>query len=119
MVQTMNALLGTITTTSAVINLGSIERIPPGEGREFEVRGELLAVFRTRAGQVYATQARCPHRAGHLADGLTGGGLIVCPLHAFKFELATGAPLGNDCAALRTYPVRLNSAGELLLDWPA
>jgi nitrite reductase (NADH) small subunit len=100
---------------SKSINLGPVERIPLGEGREFEVGGELIAVFRARDGRVFGTQARCPHRAGHLADGVLGGGLVVCPLHAFRFELATGKPAGNDCQALKTYRVTINEEREILL----
>ena len=107
-------------TPHMTINLGSIEKIPQGEGREYEVAGQLVAVFRERiTGKLTATQALCPHKQGHLADGFTGNGLIVCPMHAFKFALADGAAQGNDCAALKTYGVRLNDAGELLLDLPA
>ena len=98
-----------------VVNLGALERIPLGEGREFEVNGELIAVFRARAGRLYAVQAKCPHREGALADGIIGAGKVVCPLHSFKFDLATGAPLGNDCAALKTYIVTVNDEGEILL----
>jgi len=97
-------------------NLGSIERIPIGEGREYKVEGELIAVFRERGGAVFAVQAKCPHRDGALADGLIGGGRIICPLHAFKFELSTGRPLGNDCPALKTYRVNVNERGEIWLD---
>lgn len=96
-------------------NLGSIERIPIGEGREYEVEGELIAIFRERGGAVFAVQAKCPHRDGALADGLIGGGRIICPLHALKFELSTGRPLGNDCPALKTYRVSVNERGEILL----
>jgi nitrite reductase (NADH) small subunit len=112
----MEALLGEhLRTTSAVINLGAVERIPLGEGREYDVAGHLIAVFRDRSGALFATQARCPHRDGHLADGMVGAGRIICPMHAFKFELGTGAPLGNDCPALVVYAVELNSDGEVLL----
>jgi nitrite reductase (NADH) small subunit len=101
--------------TNVTFNLGSVEKIPPGEGREYEVAGKLIAVFRERSGRLYATQARCPHRDGHLADGIVGAGRVICPLHAFKFELGTGQPLGNDCPALVIYAVRLNENGEILL----
>jgi|RhiMethySRZTD1v2_1073278.scaffolds.fasta_scaffold2993845_1 nitrite reductase [NAD(P)H] small subunit len=99
----------------ALINLGPADRIPIGEGREFEVEGELIAVFRARDGGVFGTQARCPHRDGHLADGVIGGGLVVCPLHTFRFEMATGRPVGNDCPALKTYRVTINEEGEIVL----
>ena len=96
-------------------SLGSVEQIPLGEGRVFKFAGESVAVFRTRQGEVYATQAACPHREGPLADGIIGGGQIVCPLHAYKFDLATGNAVGNDCPALRTYTASLGETGEILL----
>ena len=99
----------------ALINLGPVDRIPIGEGREFEVEGELIAVFRARDGGVFGAQARCPHREGHLADGVIGGGLVVCPLHTFKFDLATGKAVGSDCPALKTYRVTINKEGEVVL----
>jgi nitrite reductase (NADH) small subunit len=104
-----------ISARSTLINLGPVDRIPIGEGREFEVEGELIAIFHARDGRVFGAQARCPHRAGHLADGVIGGGLVVCPLHTFRFELATGKPVGNDCHALKTYRVTINEEGEILL----
>lgn len=98
-----------------VANLGSLDRIPPGEGRVFRVEEALIAIFRTRAGQVFATQATCPHRGGPLADGLVGGGKVICPMHAYAFELATGQAIENPCEKLQTYPITLNGAGEILL----
>ena len=95
--------------------LGPVEQIPLGEGRVFKVDGTRVAVFRTRQGEVYATQAACPHRDGPLADGIIGGGQIVCPLHAYKFDLATGKAVGNDCGALRTYTVSVGENEDILL----
>jgi len=98
------------------VNLGPAARIPLGEGRTFTVGDVRVAVFRTREGGVHATQADCPHRAGPLADGLLGGGVLVCPLHARKWSLATGAPVaGNDCGALATFDVHLSDGGDLIL----
>lgn len=102
-----------------VVNLGSVERIPVGEGRTVEVGGEAIAVFRTRAGELFAVQATCPHRGGPLADGIVGGTRVVCPLHSYAFELSTGEPLREGCPALRTYRVSVSSAGEVLLTVPA
>jgi nitrite reductase (NADH) small subunit len=109
------AELSEIIAPPASVNLGPVDRIPVGEGREFEVEGELIAIFRARDGKLFGAQARCPHRAGRLADGIIGGGLVVCPLHTFRFELATGKPAGNDCHALKTYRVTINEKGEILL----
>ena len=96
-------------------NLGPADQIPHGEGRVFAVDGRRVAVFRSRDGRLFATEDTCPHRQGPLADGLLGGSILVCPLHGFKFDLATGRPVGNDCRALKTYPVALSSSGEIEL----
>ena len=113
--QTTTVDLHESTVAPAVINLGPVERIPLGEGREFSVQGELVAVFRVRAGGLRATQAKCPHRDGPLADGIVGGGRVICPLHAFKFGLETGQPIGNECESLKTYEISVSDDGEILL----
>ena len=87
--------------------LGPVESLPVGEGRTFVVEGERVAVFRGRDGSVYAVQAECPHQRGPLAEGVTGGCTVVCPLHAWKFDLASGACLTDPAHRLRTYPVRM------------
>ena len=104
----------TTTETSAqTYDLGPVDQIPPGEGRRINVGHIPVAVFRTRSGEVYATQALCPHRAGPLADGIIGGGELHCPLHSYKFDLTTGGPIGNECKALKTYPVEIDDRGNL------
>jgi nitrite reductase (NADH) small subunit len=99
------------------VTLAAISAIPEGEGRTFRVGNARVAVFRTRQDQVFATQAECPHRRGMLADGLLGGSTLVCPLHALKFDLATGRALNGDCT-LKTYPARIGTAGQIVVDVP-
>jgi nitrite reductase (NADH) small subunit len=97
-------------------DLGSIDRIPPGEGQTFVVAGREIAVFRTRGSdEVHATQARCPHKAGLLADGIVGDGKVICPMHSYKFDLATGTPLGNVCQSLKTYRTEITADRHVLL----
>lgn len=103
-----------INMTGVEVILAPLVAIPPGEGREFEVACERIAVFRTRNGRVFAVQAHCPHKAGPLADGLLGGSTLVCPLHSWKFDLSTGEALNGDCG-LKTYPVRLDEANRIVL----
>jgi nitrite reductase (NADH) small subunit len=98
------------------MNLGPLERIPLGEGRSYRVAGETIAVFRPRGGAVYAVQADCPHRGGPLVDGLVAGDKVVCPLHGFTFDLASGAATREGCARLRVYPVTVTPSGELLVE---
>ena len=100
------------------VNLGPAHRIPLGEGRTYRVGAATVAVFRPRAGGVFAVQADCPHRGGPLADGLVAGVKVVCPLHGFAFDLVTGVAARAECPALRTYPVAVNERGELEIAAP-
>ncbi len=95
-------------------SLGSVEQIPLGEGRAFQVAGHDVAVFRLRGGGIATTQAQCPHRAGPLADGIVGLDSIVCPLHAWRLSFATGAAEVGDCGIV-VYPSRLDDDGEILV----
>ena len=97
-------------------DLGSIDRIPQGEGQTFLVAGREIAVFRARGSDVVrATQARCPHKSGLLADGIVGDGQVICPLHSYRFDLATGTPAGNACQALTTYRAEVTGERRVLL----
>ena len=91
-----------------------LSAIPPGEGRAFEVAGERIAIFNTRGAGVFAVQASCPHKGAPLADGLVGGATVICPLHAWKFDLTNGSVLMGDCG-LKTYAARLDDQGRVLV----
>ena len=97
--------------------IGPSAHIPPGEGRIFHVGGQRVAVFHARDGAIYATQASCPHRGGPLADGLMGGATLICPLHGWTFNLATGAAIRGECG-LQTYSVRRNASDDLIISIP-
>ena len=99
------------------MTVAPLSAIPEGEGRAFTIGAERVAVFRMRDGKVFAVQGECPHRGGPLADGLTGGSTLVCPLHAWKFDLATGQALNGDCV-LRTFDARIDARGLIVLTVP-
>ena len=92
--------------------IGRVAQIPRGEGRNFELGALRLAVFHTRSGGVFATQAACPHRGGPLADGLTDEETVVCPLHDRIYAFRGGAGIGTECS-ITTYPVRLDGDGSI------
>ena len=103
-------------TSWHTVDLGSVEFLPLGEGRAYVVNDLTIAVFRHGDGRLYATDNACPHRGGPLADGIVGAGKIICPLHAWKFDLENGRCLAEN-VTIRTYPVR-EVNGHLLLDLP-
>jgi len=54
------------------------------------VKGEEIAVFRSRSGKITAIENKCPHRQGPLSEGIIDEGKVICPLHGHKFNLSTG-----------------------------
>ena len=101
------------TTATPTIRLGRASRIPEGQGRCYVIGSDEIAVFRQRDGRIFATENRCPHRQGPLAEGVLGGGRIICPLHGHQFNLETGA--GSEPAeCVRIFAVR-EVDGDILL----
>jgi nitrite reductase (NADH) small subunit len=104
-------------TRTRTVNLGSVDKVPKGQGFCFIVSGREIAVFRQRDGRLFATQNRCPHKQGPLAEGVIGDGKVICPLHSHKFELCSGqGPDPKEC--LQVYSVR-EEKGEILLSLEA
>ena len=98
---------------SRTLNLGSVEKVPKGQGFCFIVEGREIAVFRQRDGKLFATQNRCPHKQGPLSEGIIGAGKVICPLHSHKFDLCTGeGPDPKEC--VKVYSVR-EEKGDILI----
>ena len=47
-----------MSNSNQTFNLGSVEKIPLGQGRCYLVGTEEIAVFRQRDGRLFATQSR-------------------------------------------------------------
>ena len=94
------------------VRIGRSEDVPMLEGRTVTVGAHRIAVFRTHEG-FHALAAVCPHRGGPLADGIVTGSCVTCPLHNRRFDLRTGAGIG-DHPGVVPYEVAERS-GELWL----
>ena len=63
-----------------------------------------------------AFENKCPHAQGPVGEGKLHDGAIVCPWHFFRFDLATGRPVGmQSVMELRRFPVSV-SGGEIRID---
>jgi nitrite reductase (NADH) small subunit len=99
--------------TGTTHRLGPVAQVPIGEGRAFAVGDEQVAVFRLRDGSLRATQARCPHAGGPLADGQLDPGAVVCPLHLRAFSFADGSCA--DGLRVQVHPAR-DEDGEIVVE---
>lgn len=87
-----------------------------GELRAFAVTGVTWPVIVTRVGgELVACPGVCPHEDVALADGELRGCSIVCPGHAYEFDLRTGRCAHDPDLELRRYPITL-VGDELYVD---
>lgn len=81
--------------------------LPRGGMKAVAFGGRELALYDV-AGRVYATDNLCTHAYALLTDGSLEGGVVECPLHGGRFEVATGKGLGPPIPCdLQTYQARV------------
>jgi nitrite reductase/ring-hydroxylating ferredoxin subunit len=69
-------------------------------------------------GHVYAIEDACNHAGASLAEGWLEGRCVICPMHAYVFELSTGKlvrPRGL-CGDQRTYDARIEGDEVVVYD---
>jgi nitrite reductase/ring-hydroxylating ferredoxin subunit len=93
-------------TWRVAARVGDVER---GDVIAVAVDGLELVLGRDGA-RYFATQRRCVHRGGDLAEGIVSRGHLICPVHAWRFSTETGcAATASESSeyCLVTYPVRV------------
>lgn len=98
-------------------DVGAVEDFTEGQGRPVVVGDRVVAVFRLK-GRFFAIDDRCPHAGASLAGGAIHEGTVVCPRHAWRFNLETGAWADYPRIGVETYPVRI-SDGRVLVGVPS
>lgn len=76
--------------------------LPEGDIKITQLGARKVCVV--RAGEdVFAFEQQCPHRGAALKDGhINGQGEVICPLHAYRFDLKTGRlASGGSCGDLQ------------------
>jgi 3-phenylpropionate/trans-cinnamate dioxygenase ferredoxin subunit len=68
-------------------------------------------------GRFYAVEDNCSHEDYPLSYGCLDGDRIKCSLHGSRFSLATGEPMDDPAdTPIRTFPVEVDSDGQIWLD---
>lgn len=80
--------------------------VTPGELHAFSVAGVTWPVIVTFVdGDLVAVPGVCPHEDVALATGELDENCLVCPGHAYRFDLHTGRCEHDATLVLRRYPV--------------
>lgn len=75
--------------------------------------GDRAFVLYNHAGTIYATSDVCPHKGAPLSSGDFEDGVVICPLHAWEFDVRTGRCLSmDDWPGVPTCEVRID--GEIV-----
>ncbi|MFE3032978.1 non-heme iron oxygenase ferredoxin subunit [Streptomyces canus] len=87
--------------------LCTIGALKEGVPRRFDVGGVPLSLVLAEE-EVFAIHDTCSHSAVSLSEGEVEGCTIECWLHASRFDLRTGEPLGPPATRpVSVYPVRI------------
>ena len=100
----------------AQVKVGRVDDVPSGEGRVIEAGGRTLALFNVD-GRFYAIDNACAHRGGPLGEGELTGPVVMCPWHAWRWDVTTGANVNNPAVKVACFPVAARD-GDLFVDLP-
>ena len=76
-----------------------------GEVTEINVDGIAYCVA-NRDGQFAVLENECPHRGGPLGQGWLESNAVLCPWHAWAFDLGTGVVEAPEHGSVKVFPVR-------------
>lgn len=88
------------------VRAAALSDLPAGQSREVSVGGVAVALHNVD-GAVYATSNVCLHRGGPLGQGMIEGRTVLCPWHAWAWDLATGENAANPELRIPVYAVRV------------
>lgn len=89
------------------LKIMSTSELPPeGEAREVVCGNRQLCVANLQ-GEISAMDNVCPHRGGPLGQGIIENGKIICPWHAWAFDVRTGAAEHSPDTKVEVYEVKI------------
>jgi nitrite reductase (NADH) small subunit len=98
----------------AFVRAASLETVPPGTMREVSIAGTSVAIANV-SGKIRAFNNICLHEGGPLCEGTLSGQNVVCPWHAWEYDVATGKVVGNSEVGVEIYPAEVRD-GDIFVD---
>lgn len=88
----------------------------PGEVTEVECDGVAICLANV-GGELHALDNICPHRQGPLGQGWVEGNAVLCPWHAWAFDVTTGIAEEPERAQVRVFATR-SEGNDVFVDLP-
>jgi nitrite reductase (NADH) small subunit len=96
------------------VRICGVGELPPeGSVTEVEVGGGKLCVAKLH-GKVAVLDNTCTHRGGPLGQGYIAEGNVICPWHAYGFNLVTGACANDPEERVRVFEVNVSGDDVLV-----
>ncbi len=92
---------------------GTGELPGPGQMRAFAL-GQRSICVANDGGVLAAVDNVCPHRQGPLAEGSLENGRVLCPWHAWAFDLVTGITEHNPRETVEVFRLEIRGADVLV-----
>jgi nitrite reductase (NADH) small subunit len=99
-----------------IISVGLLEDFPENSGRVVEAGSHSVAIFNVE-GRLFALRNRCLHHGGPIGEGWVRDGVVTCPWHWWRYEIATGRRLDAPEMRVESFPIEVRD-GEVLVDVP-
>ncbi len=84
----------------------AVSDLAPGACAEASVDGRPVALFNVD-GTFYALSNTCIHRGGPLGQGMLDGCVVMCPWHAWTYDVTTGFSTVNQEIRVTRYDVKV------------
>jgi nitrite reductase/ring-hydroxylating ferredoxin subunit len=91
----------------------AVSELSPGQCRELVVEGRAIAIYNV-GGTFHATSNQCLHRGGPLGQGLLDGATVMCPWHAWTWNVENGENTANPELKIVSYPVKVEDGHVLV-----
>ncbi len=88
----------------------AVADLAPGQCVEVAIDGKPVALFNLN-GVFYATSNVCLHRGGPLGQGVLDGPAVICPWHAWSWDVRTGENTANGELRVPTYETKVEDGG--------
>lgn len=101
---------------SEFVRVAAVSDLEPGAAMEAWVAGQAVALCNV-GGRFHAVSNRCLHRGGPLGQGSLDGCVLLCPWHAWGWDVTSGASDVNPQLRLARYEVKVED-GQVFVRVP-
>lgn len=90
------------------------EFLEEGNVRTMHIGKKKICLAHTPNG-FFAVNDKCPHNGASLGQGkCTQGGVVICPVHRYGFDLKTGRSKSGLGSYVQPYPIEVRSDGVFI-----